>query len=121
MGSSAMPPGPRVSVLRLVLSMCVVVGASYRHAWAVRTRPAVCSCSPVGVISQNAFSSGSRLVAGTECSHRGAYTWWWPLSTYVGAVTAECLNVQLWGLTTSACMAGETQTDSGSWAMEAIG
>lgn len=48
MGSSAMPPGPRVSVLRLVLSMCVVVGASYRHAWAVRTRPAVCSCSAVG-------------------------------------------------------------------------
>lgn len=38
-----------------------------------------------------------------------------------GAVTAECLNVQLWGLTTSACMAGETQTDSGSWAMEASG
>lgn len=111
MGSSAVPPGLGVSLLRLAVSVCMVLGASMNVEGGARA--AVCSCLAWG------SSPGTCLVVEPG--------WWQEPNADMGAICvvvacykrlcgggASRLCVQMWEVTTSACMAMKTKTTVGA-------
>lgn len=115
MGSSAVPPGLGVSLLRLAVSVCMVLRASMNVAGGARA--AVCSCFAWG------SSPGTCLVVEPG--------WWQEPNADMGAICVACykhlcggsastLCVQMWEVTTSACMAMKTKTTVGAGQLKLV-
>lgn len=113
MGSSAVPPGLGVSVFRLVVSVCMVVGASYRrqgHLYAVvllwGSSPETCSVLELGW----ELNAAMRAICVVVACYK-----------HLCGGSASRVCVQLWGLTTSAstAMKAKTIVGAGQWRLVA--